>query len=233
MALFAGLAAAAATAAVAVDVTGGRPEQQRIAAGRAVAAGAGGQGQAGACFRCHGFDGAAQAAAAVPMLAGQSAEYMHDQLRHYASGERQNAIMSPIASALTEQQRADAAAYYAAQRVPPPHVERPGGDPALIQRGGVLSAVGAAENGVQACQNCHGPAGIGMAPNYPRLAGQPADYIALQLTLWKRGERPGHAPYNWMVNIARRLSDEDIRAVALYFASVQTEEASRRVGVLP
>jgi cytochrome c553 len=229
--LGAGFAAALAQPAP-IDVTGARPDERTIAAGRAVAAGAGGQGQAGACFRCHGFDGAAQAAAAFPALAGQSAEYLHEQLKAYASGRRPNAIMGPIASALAEQQMRSVAAYYAAQP-DPPQDGRPGGDPALLQWGGVLSAIGSAEAGVQACQNCHGPAGTGMPPMYPRLAGQPQAYLAAQLRAWKSGERPGDPPYHFMANIAKRLADRDIEAVSLYFASVRLEEAQGQIGVLP
>lgn len=219
--------------ASAAALLGEPPAEGQVESGRAVAAGAGGQGQQGACFRCHGFDGAAQAAAGFPALGGQSAEYLHAQLVRYASGERQNPIMSPIAQALTEDQRRDVAVYYAAQPAPPLG-ERPQGDPALLQHGAVLSAVGSAESGVQACQNCHGPAGIGIGPSYPRLAGQPAAYLAAQLRAWRSGERAGDQPQESMASIARRLSDRDIDAVALYFASVRPGDAApRRAGVLP
>ena len=228
----AGLAAAQSPPVAMRDVTGAPADRRTIAAGRGVAAGAGAHGQQGACFRCHGFDGAGEVVAGFPALAGQSTEYLHEQLRAYASGDRPNAIMGPIASALNEQEMHAVSAYYAAQPVQP-SAGRPAGDPALVQRGGILSAIGSAERGVQACQNCHGPAGIGMPPAYPRLAGQPPGYLAAQLRAWKTGERPGIAPYHFMANIAKRLSDEDIAAVSLYFASVRLEEARRQVGVLP
>ncbi|MBU8536591.1 c-type cytochrome [Falsiroseomonas tokyonensis] len=223
----------AGTAAAAVELLGNPPSPRQVASGRAVAAGAGGQGQQGACFACHGFDGAGQAAAGFPALAGQSAEYLHEQLERYASGARPNPIMQPIAAAMTPDQRRDVSVYYAAQ---PPQASagaRPQGDPALLQHGGNLSAIGSAERGVQACQNCHGPGGIGLWPNYPRLAGQPADYLAAQLRAWKQGERPGDEPYNFMANIAARLTEDDIRAVSLYFASVRTVPRQAGTGVLP
>lgn len=222
----------AGSAATAVELLGARPDPRQVEAGRAVAAGAGGQGQQGACFNCHGFDGAPQSAAAFPAIGGQSAEYLHEQLSRYASGQRPNPIMGPIAAALTAQQRRDIAVFYSAQPVPPSG-PRQEGDPALLQHGAILSATGSAESGIQACQNCHGPAGIGIGPIYPRLAGQPAAYLAAQLRAWKSGERPGQPPWDSMASIARRMSDRDIEAAALYFASVRTgQEAPRTTGVL-
>jgi cytochrome c553 len=226
LALLLGMAGAATGQAL----LGEPPARGQVAAGRAVAAGGGAQGQAGACFRCHGFDGAAQAAAGFPAIGGMSAEYMLEQLRRYASRERQNEIMSPIAAALTPDQRRDVAVFYAVQPVPAaPGLAR--GDPGLLQHGAILSASGSAEAGVQACQNCHGPAGVGIGPFYPRLAGQPAAYLAAQLRAWKSGERQGVEPQRSMQTIAQRLSDRDIEAVALYFASIPVG-GTQGVGVL-
>ena len=225
VAMFASLAPA--------QVLDGPHDAATLAAGQAVVAGACGLRRQGACMSCHGMEGAAQNAAGFPALGGQSAWYLERQLEAYASGARPNAIMQPIAAALSAEQRRQVSAYYAALPVPPPDEERPAGDPALLQHGGVLSAVGSAEIGVQACQNCHGPSGVGIAPLYPRLAGQPDGYIAVQLQAWRAGERPGPPPYDVMTNIARRLSDRDIEAVALYFASVRTADAPpRRTGLL-
>src|SRR5580698_7948264 len=47
-----------------------------------------------ACARCHGYDGASDGSGAFPILAGQSAYYLTEQLRHFAVGARQNALMS-------------------------------------------------------------------------------------------------------------------------------------------
>src|SRR3546814_12067246 len=112
--------------------------------------------------------------------------YMYKQLLDYASGARPNAIMSPIAKALTQAQMEDVSAYYAsieeAPYFPPPEV-----DGLTLQHGGRLSAVGSAEKGIQACVNCHGPAGTGMPPSFPYLAGQYANYIQLEFREWQIG----------------------------------------------
>ncbi len=226
------LALAVTGGVVAQELLGARPDPQRIASGRAVAAGAGGQGQQGACFSCHGFDGAGQAAALFPALAGQSAEYLALQLERYASGARRNEVMSPIAAAMTPEQRRDAAIYYAAQPVKAAEA-RPLGNVMLLQRGAVISAAGAADIGVQGCQNCHGRAGIGIAPLYPRLAGQPAEYLAARLRAWRGGEEPAEgASHQAMAAIAKRLSDDDINGVSLYFSSVRQAPAQPGTGVL-
>jgi cytochrome c553 len=172
-----------------------------------------------ACVACHGLDGRGDGSAAFPRLTGQSAWYMFKQLADYASGSRPNPIMSPIASALSLAEMEDVAAYYAAQQadyLPPARSY----DPLLIQEGGALSAIGSTDRQVQACVNCHGPAGAGMAPVYPYLAGQYAGYTALQLRLWQQDVRR-NSPLGVMAVIAKAMSDRDIEAVAAYFETVR------------
>jgi cytochrome c553 len=201
-----------------------QPSQRDIESGRAIAVGAftiGGapEPQTGACFQCHGMDGRGDGTAAFPRLTDQVFKYLYDSLRDYASGARRSAIMEPIAKALTDLQMREVSAYYAAQAdapYPPP----PAGDPEALQLGGALAAVGSAERGVQACMNCHGPDGIGLPPSYPYLAGQFALYLEGELKDWKTGARKGDG-FGIMEEIARRLSDEEIAAVSLYYASLR------------
>jgi cytochrome c553 len=126
--------------------------------------------------------------------------------------------MTPIAQALSDQQMQDVSAYYEARTAPyapPPEV-----DGLTLQRGAALSAVGNAERAIQACVNCHGPAGSGMPPSFPYLAGQYAEYTELQLRLWQDGTRKND-PLSVMETIAKLMTPEDVRAVALYFESVR------------
>jgi cytochrome c553 len=187
--------------------------------GQQVMTNGGAAGMQGACLSCHGVDGGGDAAGAFPRLAGQPAGYLFKQLQDYASGARSNEIMSPIASQLTEDERRDVALYYAIQAAPAPSAPR-NPDPALVQWGGVLSAIGSADRNVQACQNCHGPAGTGLPPRYPALAGQVESYLENQLRLWRSGERDND-PADLMQGLARHLTDEDIRAAATYFANLR------------
>ena len=175
-----------------------------------------------ACADCHGVSGQGNRSPVHPRLAGQSRFYLRKQLDDFASGARPSDDMAPIARALTEEQREEVAAYYAAvEDVPYP--SQPEADPALLQNGGVLSAVGAPGRRIRACETCHADAGTGIPPSYPYLAGQFAEYTERQLRLWKDGRRRND-PLNVMADIAKELSDEEIRALALYFARVRVPQ---------
>jgi cytochrome c553 len=138
-----------------------------------------------ACAQCHAFNGASDGSGAFPRIAGQSAYYLAKQLRDFASGVRTNAIMSPIVKALSPNDVADVAAYYAGVDAPFLPLKAP--DAALVKRGEVLAKVGSAERQIQACDNCHGPGGAGEPPAIPSLAGQYANYIAFTLREWQHG----------------------------------------------
>ncbi len=178
----------------------------------------------GACFKCHGIDGRGDSAAVFPRLADQVYKYLYDSLRDYASGVRPDPIMTPIAKALTDQQMRDVSAFYAAQKNVGYEPIRQD-DPALLQLGGALAAVGSAERGVQACTNCHGPEGAGLPPTYPYLAGQYADYLEAQLLAWKTGRRRPDG-FGIMWNISQRLTPEQIRAVSVYYAAIRPRSAT-------
>lgn len=188
--------------------------------GKAVVVGAAGLAAEQACVSCHGVDGRGDAAAVFPRLAGQSEEYLLRTLTDFAAGRRRNPIMAPIASALSQGQRRDAAAYYASLQDqvwtrPPPS------DGAVLQYGAALAAVGSATLGIQGCINCHGPAGRGLPPTTPYLAGQPASYLAARLTAWRDGAKAKDAtPANIMAHVAGSMGEREIKAVSEYFAQI-------------
>lgn len=205
----------AAAATRAAENTAGDPER-----GKAVVVGAAGLAAEQACISCHGVDGRGDAAAAFPRLAGQSEEYLLRTLTDFAAGRRVNQIMTPIARALTEGQRRDAAAHYAALE-DQVWVRPPPSDGALLQYGAALAAVGSATLGIQGCINCHGPAGRGLPPTIPYLAGQPANYMAARLTEWRNGAKAKDArPDSIMAHVAGRMGEQEIRAVAEYFSQI-------------
>jgi cytochrome c553 len=70
------------------------------------------------------------------------------------------------------------------------------------------------------CAACHGVDGNSVVPNWPKIAGQHADYLERQIGLIKSGNRP--VPE--MVGIVVSLSDQDIADLAAYF-SLQTKTA--------
>lgn len=181
------------------------------------------------CAQCHGPQGGGDVNGPFPRLAGQFAPYMLKQLQDYASGAHPNDIMTPIAQALSDEERQDVSAYYANldTPLPPP----PKMDAAAERRGRELAALGSAPafggtTAVQACGNCHGPAGLGEAPLYPRLAGQLAGYAEAQMIAFKSGARKNDIAAV-MREIAAKLTADDIAAVSRYYESVRPLAATR------
>jgi len=168
------------------------------------------------CEACHGVHGEGMAAAHVPRLAGQSAEYLRKQLDDYAQGARDNPVMKIFAKELSEQQRIKFAARYALMQAPP--AVQPNALNAVdLARGHQLAYQGDETKRVQACNNCHGPDGIGIAHAAPYLAGQSAEYLASELKAFQQGTRKNDAG-ELMRSVASGLDDSDIAAVAGYFA---------------
>ncbi|HEX7029677.1 MAG TPA: c-type cytochrome [Gammaproteobacteria bacterium] len=169
------------------------------------------------CARCHGFDGRGRGEGAFPKLAGQSEAYLLASLQAFANGTRHSGIMQPAAANLDDRTLRALAAWYAG--LPADGNSRTSPDNAAIARGSLIAAAGIPERGVPACSQCHGPGGE-RNPMYPDLAGQYADYLVLQLELFKAGTRGG-TPYAHIMNtVTRRMAEEDVRAVALYYASL-------------
>jgi cytochrome c553 len=76
------------------------------------------------------------------------------------------------------------------------------------------------EHRIPACSACHGSGAVRHNPRYPELAGQYADYLELQLKLFKQEQRGGTAYAHIMLQIAGRMTEEQVRAVARYYASL-------------
>jgi cytochrome c553 len=175
-----------------------------------------------ACAQCHAFNGSSDGTGAFPRIAGQSAMYLSKQLNSYASNERLNAVMSPVAKGLSADDIADVAAYYAG--VTGPYLPLAAVNPALLKRGEELAVIGDATKNLQSCNNCHGPNGAGELPAIPYLAGQYAHYTAFQLRMWKSGFRKTSP--DGMGIVANKLSDADIEAVAAYFQQIRAGDQS-------
>ena len=183
-----------------------------VGAGRTIATqGANG---AAACISCHGANGEGNAQAGFPRLAALGRLCNVHQLNSYADGTRQNPVMTPIASGLSAEQRAQVAAYYAS-------LATPGAKPAANANTNppVLAVRGDEKRGIQSCANCHGPQGIGDAGANPYLAGQHATYLANALAEWKDGSRRND-PSGQMPAIAKALNEAEAKQLASYFAGL-------------
>ena len=169
-----------------------------------------GKAKAAMCAACHGTDGNSPAPN-FPKLAGQHVEYIVKQLNEYKSGDRKDATMTGMVAALSEQDMADLAAFFSAQKAT---VGKAAED--KVELGEALYRAGNAASGVTACAACHGPAGNGnpMA-KFPSLSGQHAEYTAMQLKNFRTGARANDAG-SMMRGIAKKMTDAEIDAVAQY-----------------
>ena len=188
--------------------------------GKKIFAEGGSQPGAMPCVACHGADGAGLAAAGFPRLAGLPAAYVRKQLEDFKRGSRVNPVMQPLANALTD---AEVEAVSEALAAMPAFVPEP------IQRSEMplgaaqkLAQQGAWERQIPPCASCHGPAGTGVGDAFPPLVGQPAAYLAAQLTAWQNGTRHND-PNDLMGHIAKSLTPEEAQGVAEYFASLKQE----------
>ncbi len=176
-------------------------------------------GPVAACVRCHGLDGDGRANGAFPRLSLQSPAYIEAALRAYAGGKRASGIMQPIAAVLDDAARARLAAHYGRDRRP--SVPPPAGAGAGIGRR--IALEGVPEEGVVACESCHG---ADRAADVPALAGQYEAFIIDQLRLFRSGARGGEKAVV-MKSVADRMSEAQIAAVAAWYASLAVTEQPR------
>ncbi len=170
-----------------------------------------GQAKAITCAACHGTDGNS-VNPEWPSLAGQHESYLASSLQTFRSGERQNVLMSAMATTLSDQDIADLAAFYAAQQP-----AQALADPDLVHSGERLYRGGNRETGVPACIACHGPSGRGNpSAGWPVISGQHATYAAAQLRAYRARERVTDGDAQMMRNISAALTDDEIRAVTAY-----------------
>ena len=172
------------------------------------------------CAACHAADGNGTAPA-NPKIAGQHPGYLHKQLVDFKAqgakgAARRSAIMVGMVANLSEADMKGLAEFYSGQRLRPSAA----GDKNLASLGQKIWRGGNAASGVPACAGCHGPAGAGMPAQYPRLAGQYAEYIAAQLKAFKEGGR-ANDPNGMMRGVSARMTDREIRAVAEYAAGLR------------
>lgn len=202
--------------------------------GNSIMANGGSNPAAMACVSCHGSDGKGTPESGFPRLSGLPASYIAKQLRDFRAGTRENALMQPVAGALTDEEISTVANAYAAQakvNVAAVSVDRP------VQGTGAWIALrGAWDRSIPECTSCHGPAGLGVGSTFPPLAGQSAMYLETQLQAWKVkpavADKKHHArkqavaarrndPNGLMQHIAADLTDAEIKTVAEYFAGIE------------
>lgn len=171
------------------------------------------------CQGCHGEAGIS-IAPNFPHLAGQFAQYIERQVLDFQSTKRSDPTMSPMAAAVTDpQDLKDIAAYFAGSKM---MAGTPGSNKALSEKGEAIYQKGIADTGVYACAGCHGTDGHGKDPKnslFPVISGLPKDYLVKQLNDFRSGERHND-PAGMMGNIAKKMTDAEIDAVAEYVSGM-------------
>jgi len=165
------------------------------------------------CAACHGADGNS-AVAANPKLAGQHPAYLVKQLQEFKSGKRASAVMQGFAATLSDEDMRNIAAWLGAQKAKPGFAK----DKDLVMLGERIYRGGIADRQIAACAGCHSPNGAGIPIQYPRIAGQHADYTAGQLVAFRDGAR---ANSSQMAQVAAKMNDREIKAVADYVAGLR------------
>ena len=153
------------------------------------------------CRTCHGVDGYAQIPIA-PHIGGEPKEYLEAQLMAFKTGQREHEMMSIVASSLSAQQISDVAAWYASHSA-----------------AATLPDAVSEEDAPLACVSCHGADGISLLLDAPNLAGEVNIYIDTQLKAFRNGKRK----HEIMSEIAKSLTDEEIREIADWYSSIQLE----------
>lgn len=165
------------------------------------------------CASCHGADGNS-GSPENPKLAGQHPEYLVKQLKEFKEGKRKNAVMQGFAAQLSDDDMKNIAAWAASQKAKPGFAK----DKELVAMGERIYKGGLADRQIAACAGCHSPSGAGIPAQYPRLSGQHADYIASSLRAYRDGSRANN---NVMMQVAAKMTDKEIRAVADYIAGLR------------
>ena len=182
----------------------------------------------GICATCHGADGnnwvkkedgtfgKTDGGADSPKLTGQHSDYLFKQFSNFKNGTRANPIMNGMILMLPDEDMKAVAEFFAAQKLIPADV----GDTKMLDEGRKIWRAGLASKGLPACAACHGPEGKGMPAQYPALAGQFPDYIEAQLKAFRDGARTND-PSKMMREIALKMTDPEIKAIADYAASLR------------
>jgi len=187
---------------------------------------AAGSGKAAVCIACHGLNGNSSDPELGPVIAGQNAVYIRDQVTRIKTGKRTAPLMQPNVQDLSEQDIADLAAFFSTQ-TPIGHEA----DPSYWQAGRDLYRGGDTSRGIPACMSCHGPVGRGApAAGFPALQAQHAVYTMKQLDGYAAATRytkdadgkPQAGPNaGMMATIAGRLTAEQRRNVASYIQGLR------------
>ena len=168
---------------------------------------------AAVCVACHGADGNS-AIPVNPKLSQQHPEYLVKQLQEFKAGKRADPIMQGMAAILSEDDMRNVSWWLASKQAKEGFAK----DKDLVAMGERIYRGGIQDRNIAACAGCHSPNGSGIPAQYPRLSGQHADYTVKQLVDFRDGKRGNNVQ---MRDVAAKLNDREIKAVADYIAGLR------------
>ncbi|MCG7198218.1 cytochrome c4 [Marinobacter pelagius] len=175
-----------------------------------------GEQNAAVCAGCHGQGGQKPVMGVYPKLSGLGEKYLYSQLKNIKSGDRAIPEMTGLLDNMSDQDLQDLAAYFDSQDMVVSQA-----NPDLIEQGAALYRGGNLATGVPACAGCHNPQGKGNQPGgYPALGGQNAEYVTKQLKAYRDGTRNAGSNAAIMMDVAAKLTDAEIEAVANYVSGL-------------
>lgn len=169
------------------------------------------------CMGCHGPAGNSTNPA-MPRLAGQMPSYLSFQLVVLRGGQRPSPAMNPIAKGLSDQQIADLTAFFSFQRI---GAAWPSNDAAARTAGQKLYTAGDVKRDITACAICHGANGRGVNGNQiASIYRQSPEYFVKVMKEFAAVPDFGVAPANAMHIVAKKLTDNDLKALAEFVSSM-------------
>lgn len=190
-----------------------------------------GREKAQLCTICHGPTGAAPVAPMIPVLAGQSFDYLYWELMEYKRGTLTDSPMTVLTADIGEQDIRDLASFYASQKPEPQPVDADAVPPAptVLAYGEQLYMHGAPDKGIPPCQGCHGADARGTAGSrnghsayaiYPALRGQHGTYLQARLGTFSEGKMRDSTNDFVMAGVGARLDKESIDALSAWLSSL-------------
>ncbi|MEN8207264.1 MAG: c-type cytochrome [Pseudomonadota bacterium] len=169
------------------------------------------------CAKCHGDNGVSDDEDDIN-IAGMSASYAFKQLRDYKDKKREDRDMFKKIRSLKDDELADLAAWFAIQEPALPAPDR-----VLTAEIRKLITHGDPERLLKACSSCHGRDGRGGQFDHPALSGQNRSYLVDSMIAFKEGDRTNDI-YSRMRYVSEALTEEEIEALADYYATYLPEE---------
>lgn len=184
------------------------------------------------CTICHGDEDRAGRDAYYPRIAGKPAGYLFNQLRNFRDGKRYYQAMAILLENLSDEYLLEIAQYFASLKYPYPEPAVNALSSAEIQSMETLIHSGDPGRDIPACSACHGKALMGVKPYIPSLLGLPHAYVAAQFGGWRNGGiMRGQTP-DCMSEIAKKLSQEEVNALAMWLPAQPVTGESAEMEVL-